>query len=519
MDQLAADGLMFRHAWSNPFCSATRATIQTGRYSFRTGIGHFLVPQSPVEFGLPLAETTLPEMLDQGTGGLYTHALIGKWHLGSPSVGGDLAPNLAGYDHFAGTISNISSYAGWPKTVNGATSFVNTYPATDKVDEAIAWLGGVSGPWMMVFNFNLPHVPFHAPPPQLHTVDLSGAGTPASDPRPHYKAMVQTMDTELGRLLAAVDARRDDTVVIFVGDNGTPGAVVAPPFDFDHGKGTLFEGGVHVPLIVRGPGVAAGAECDALVDTVDLFSTVADLAGVDLQALAPPLDVDGISITSYFSNPALPSLRRSSLAEIFQPAGPGAGLPIPAPPPFLCQDDLGFGGPGTASLSLCGQVLAQGLEATLNVRGAPAFAPAFIVFGLTLDPTPAVGGTLAPVPWLALVPVATNGFGEITLPGVTNLFDTGVDLYIQVGIFDPLLPAEWALTNAVKATFEPPHSKAIRNQRLKVVVSFYGAPDRVYDVAADPLEQQELLEAGLTPQQQADYQALKQILANLLATP
>ena len=59
------------------------------------------------------------------------------------------------------------------KTVNGVTTLENTYPATDKVDEALAWLDGVTGPWMLYLSFNLPHVPFHEPPAELHTALIS----------------------------------------------------------------------------------------------------------------------------------------------------------------------------------------------------------------------------------------------------------------------------------------------------------------------------------------------------------
>ncbi|MHC5212536.1 MAG: sulfatase-like hydrolase/transferase, partial [Planctomycetota bacterium] len=101
IDSLASQGVLFRNAWSNPVCSPTRAALLTGRPAFRNGIG-YIVDASPNNLALPYAEVTLPEMLALGTGGNYRSGAFGKWHLGNDSVGGALAPNLAGFDHFAG---------------------------------------------------------------------------------------------------------------------------------------------------------------------------------------------------------------------------------------------------------------------------------------------------------------------------------------------------------------------------------------------------------------------------------
>src|SRR5262245_32585079 len=79
LDMMAASGVRFRNVWSQPTCSPTRATIQTGRYAFRTTIGTVISAFSNAP-ALPVSEVTLPEMLDLGTAGAYTHAAIGKWH-------------------------------------------------------------------------------------------------------------------------------------------------------------------------------------------------------------------------------------------------------------------------------------------------------------------------------------------------------------------------------------------------------------------------------------------------------
>ncbi len=90
----------------------------------------------------------------------------------------------------------------------------------------------------------------------------------------HMQAMTEAMDSELGRLFASMDSDvLANTVIIFVGDNGTDGPATTAPFLPSHAKGTLFEGGINAPLIISGPGIARGAECAALVNTTDTWMT------------------------------------------------------------------------------------------------------------------------------------------------------------------------------------------------------------------------------------------------------
>src|SRR6185369_15033160 len=92
--------------------------------------------------------------------------------------------------------------------------------------------------WFLWLAFNAPHDPFHKPPNDLHSYhDLSASSTAvAQNPRPYYEAMAEAMDTEFGRLLKTID--RSNTVIIFVGDNGTPPEVVQPPFVAARAKGS-----------------------------------------------------------------------------------------------------------------------------------------------------------------------------------------------------------------------------------------------------------------------------------------
>jgi arylsulfatase A-like enzyme len=329
LDQMAASGVLFRNAYATPVCSPSRAQILTGRQPFRTGIGHIVGAAmiSPELYQLPPEETILPEMLELAAPGLFRTAAIGKWHL-YEGPGFEFAPTAAGFDHFSGTPANFGfdpvGYYNWIKVVDGSYFVVlNTYATTDQVDDALAFLQTAPEPWLCYVAFSAAHVPFHAPPQALHTQDLSAAGPPALDPRPYYKATVEALDNEIGRLLAGIAPMLPRTNVFFMGDNGTPFEVVLPPFDPVHAKTTLYEGGCHVPMLVMGPAVAQpGTECTALVQLTDIYATIAELADVDLKATLPVGTVlDSVSIVPYLDDPAAKPRRGTAFSQIFGPLG------------------------------------------------------------------------------------------------------------------------------------------------------------------------------------------------------
>jgi arylsulfatase A-like enzyme len=116
-------------------------------------------------------------------------------------------------------------------------------------------------------------------------VDLSSVGNPAPGTSatnvPVYKADIQALDTELGRLLKEVDLT--NTVVIFIGDNGTPAEVKDKGAKIRGSKGSAYEGGVRVPFIVTGAGVTRRGREDDLVVTTDLYATILSLTGIDVS--------------------------------------------------------------------------------------------------------------------------------------------------------------------------------------------------------------------------------------------
>jgi arylsulfatase A-like enzyme len=312
--RLARQGVLFRDAWGNMECSPTRATIMTGRYGFRTGVGAWLRPGYPP---LPLEEFSLAEAFAARPGLGYELGHVGKWHL---SFGLD-DPNAQGWRHSAGMRpghGGMKDYWNWEKVVNGVRSMSGTYATTDQVDEAVDFIGRAEArgrPYLLWLAFNTPHAPYHRPPNGLHSRDYLPLYAEGMDPRPYYEAMIEAMDTEIGRLLESVDLAT--TTVVFVGDNGTPGAVNAPPYAT--GKSSIYEGGVRVPLLVAGAGVRSpGRVADGLVNTVDLYPTILQLAGIDSGAVVPRgTRIDGVSLLPYLEGTPGEAPRATAYSEKF----------------------------------------------------------------------------------------------------------------------------------------------------------------------------------------------------------
>lgn len=302
IDGLASKGLRCAFAWANPVCSPTRATLLTGRYSFRTGVGQ-VTQNAEARPGLQLSEYTLPEAM--AVAGYRTFA-TGKWHLSSGVLDTYDHPNLSGFDSYAGALWNLPDYVFYNKWVNGQNlrplaDRPLRYATSETVDDAIAAIEAGGGPWFGYVAFNAAHAPHHVPPVDLHAFGQV-SGVPL-----RFKAMVEAMDTEIGRLLSVVDL--NETVVIVVGDNGTQGAATTAPFLPEHAKATPYLGGVQVPLILAGPGIPEGVH-ETPVNTTDVYATVLQLAGATSGA------EDSISI--FAKKP-----RRFVYAERFQPNGIG----------------------------------------------------------------------------------------------------------------------------------------------------------------------------------------------------
>ena len=346
LELLSANGLRFTNAYSQPVCAPTRASIITGRYGSRNGVGH------PTGSGtLPLSELTLPEIFTAQSSP-YSTACIGKWHLGGGGGGGANGPaDIAGWPEFRGFYTNIRNYFDWEKVVNGTTTNSTTYATTEQVNDTIDFIGEQNSPWFVWLAFSAPHSPYHNPPADLHdypTYPTNAAGTVTGGNRRNaYEASLQAFDTELGRLLETVDLNR--TNVILIGDNGTPGNVIQAPFDDAHSKDTLYEGGIRVPLIAIGPDIPTTGTTDEIVHCVDLFSTILDLADIDVASATASVDIiDSKSLVPIFNG--ADDTERCIVAErhttTVTPEGTGRSLRLAS---HFDYKLIAFGDPTTAT--------------------------------------------------------------------------------------------------------------------------------------------------------------------------
>jgi arylsulfatase A-like enzyme len=302
IEGLAENGLVFDNAWASPVCSPTRGTILSGAYGHRTGV-------TTVGNVLPTTTVSLFDRLTSDSP-TYDHAFFGKYHVGGGSI--DPRPGQAfpaapgilqhvrdlGITRFQGILGGgIADYFNWTTFDINAPSVANTtYATTALTDLAIDYIHEQETtrpgePWFLYQAYNGPHAanggnsPYQVPPAHLHSVDLSSVGNPAPGTSatniPVYKANIQAVDTEVGRLLAEVDF--ENTVVIFLGDNGTPPPVKDTGSGLRGAKGSVYEGGVRAPLIVAGAGVTRRGREDDLFVTTDLYASILELAGVPVS--------------------------------------------------------------------------------------------------------------------------------------------------------------------------------------------------------------------------------------------
>lgn len=349
LDSLAARGMRFTQFWAQPTCSPTRVTALTGRYPFRHGVNgplwdqsaHLGVPMpappagSPLEYDhnpfgplVPGQASRGPNTSDPAPGAAppgprpdelflpaalqdleqpYATAAFGKWHMADRENGWLNHPNLVGFDHYSGTLAGaIPSFFAWQHIENGEPSQESGYIDQRAVDDAVSWINdrSVNQPWFVWFSFVNPHEPFHKPPAELiHSPELKALdpqGINADNVVSYFTAQVEAMDSLVGQLVDGIPAeQRENTYIIWLGDNGDDVWARAPeeriPNRF---KMTVYEGGIKVPAIVAGPGVAPNSENDSLTHVVDLFATAIALAGGDVASVASNRVIDSESFAA-----------------------------------------------------------------------------------------------------------------------------------------------------------------------------------------------------------------------------
>jgi arylsulfatase A-like enzyme len=288
---LAARGVVFDNVWATPLCSPTRAAVLTGLYGHNTGV-------TMVGNMLPGNTTSIFELIrDSATSPRYKMSVFGKWHLAGPN-GMNHVINETGVPLYKGLLgSGVGNYYNWTLDSSAAPSAnTTTYTTTALTDFAIEFIRSQnrSEPWFMYLPYNAPHGTsadngFQVPPANLFTVDVGDR--PAGNPTiynsviPVYQALIQALDTEIGRLFRAMDeaGQLDNTVIVVMGDNGTPSPVKDRASRIRGSKWGVYEGGVRVPLVIAGPGVTRTGRDPHLISSPDIFATIADLAGVPLK--------------------------------------------------------------------------------------------------------------------------------------------------------------------------------------------------------------------------------------------
>lgn len=272
IDAIRNNGISFSNFWTNPTCTPTRASIITGKYGYRTGV-------IGVGDELSISETTLQEYISNQTNNEYASAIVGKWHLSGNNSA--INPETFGLDYYAGLVRGaVDDYYQWQLNESGNTSQNTEYITEAFTGLSIDWINQQSKPWFMWLAYTAPHTPFHAPPINMHNQGNLPTYNNGLDPIPYYMAAIEAMDFQIGRLLDNIpEDERNNTIIIFIGDNGTPNQVAQSPYSSSKVKETLYQGGINVPMFISGNSVSRTGTDNNLITSTDLFATIAQIAG------------------------------------------------------------------------------------------------------------------------------------------------------------------------------------------------------------------------------------------------
>ncbi len=343
LDALAASGVRFTDAYTASVCSPSRAMLTTGMYGGRFGYESNINAANgqigtQLQQGLPLSVTTIWEQM-QSVG--YATAAVGKWHLGAHTNNtstGELGnrPQNQGIESFEGIISGSRSF--WMGDATGDSALRRTtadgaggsvsdqviegqYDSNDYVTDVFGDLtvdyirdnAGADKPFFMYSSFTAPHTPLQATAADLAAVDALGLNV--SNNRRTQIAMQVSLDRNVGKILDAVndpngdgdqsDSIADNTLIIFMNDNGGDCCDTDPNFSSNsplrNGKGSQYEGGLRVPMIIAGAGVspaAAGTLFTSPVQSIDVLPTAFAAGGGVFQ---PGETIDGVNLIPFIN--------------------------------------------------------------------------------------------------------------------------------------------------------------------------------------------------------------------------
>ena len=299
IDRLATQGMRFTDSYSAcTVCSPSRVAILTGQYPARLHVTDFIPGHAQPKAKLNVPDWTMylklevPNLAKALKSAGYATASIGKWHLGKEAFwpekqGFDL--NIAGCDK--GQPPNYFSPYKIPTLTEGPDG---EFLSDRLTSEAIQFIEQNKDRPFFIY---LPHYAVHSPimaKPEVIAKYKGKSDPKAPHKKPEYAALIESVDDSVGRLLAKLDELKlsENTIVIFTSDNGGLKSVTTN-LSLRAGKGSAYEGGVRVPLIVKWPGVIKpGSVCHSPVIGVDFYPTLLAMAGVK-----PPTGVvDGESI-------------------------------------------------------------------------------------------------------------------------------------------------------------------------------------------------------------------------------
>jgi arylsulfatase A-like enzyme len=324
IDKLAQEGARLEQFYVQPMCTPTRAALMTGRYPFRYGLQTLVIP-TPGKYGLPTDERLLPQALKEAG---YGTAMVGKWHLGHADR--KYWPRQRGFDyHYGAVLGEIDYFTHSSSNVRDwyrnnqpvkETGYVTQLLGKDAV--ARIHEHDTKTPLFLYLAFTAPHAPYQAPKGYLdkyrHIADPT---------RRAYAAMISSMDDEIGRVIAALDKKkmRDNTLIIFMSDNGgNVSAMFSGDVDvsklklpadngpYRGGKGMLYEGGMRVAALANWPGRIKAGEVKEMMHVVDMFPTLAELAGASARKGKA---LDGLNVWSSISE-GKPSPRQEVVYNI-----------------------------------------------------------------------------------------------------------------------------------------------------------------------------------------------------------
>lgn len=296
LDKLYAESTRFTNYHVSPTCAPTRSALMSGKNPFEVGVTHTILERERLAPGI----RTIAEVL-QGAG--YATGIFGKWHLGEAD---EYQPGSRGFDevfihgaggigqNFAGSQGDVPGNSYFDPTIRHNGSFVKTKGFCTDVffQESLRWIREQKEkPFFAYIPTNAPHGPFLAPEEykELYRDDLD------DDAMRAFFGMITNIDDNMGLLMEKLDewGLAENTLLIYSTDNGSARGSKIFNAGMRGGKGSLNEGGSRVPLFFRLPGrTEAGRDLDQLARHIDIFPTLAEIAGVDISGF----DLEGRSL-------------------------------------------------------------------------------------------------------------------------------------------------------------------------------------------------------------------------------